>query len=79
MNDILERIDAAIARLRVGNPTSIMRPIAIANLLEKRARVVNGIYQPDEDAARMVALFAVVGAGICESVKAREEWYYVTS
>jgi hypothetical protein len=78
MANLLARIDAAIDRLRSrfgdGNVSTTLA-ISIVNLQEKRQRVIDGTYRPDEDADRLVAMLRTIGAGICENTKARESWY----
>jgi hypothetical protein len=74
--ELVGRIDAAIERLQENfDKSPVVIAMSICNLREKRARVLDGTYKPDEDAARLRGYFRWIGAGICEAVKAREPWY----
>ena len=76
---MIDRIDAAIKRLRAkfDDPSvnHVGLEIGIENLKEKRQRVLDGTYQPGEDAQRFIAAIYFISAAICENTKSREKWY----
>lgn len=74
MDKIVQKIDNRIERLRkhLANPDCEYNPVLVAisiqNLLDKKQRIVDGIYNPNEESERFQRLFKAIGKGIRDSV-----------